>query len=121
MGKKPHFKYYKNKYQIALYDENETLCHLFDNPKEMAKALKGSAVYTDKYYSKLSRLHKSNKIRHRKRWYYIELIEVEDDKEQQLYERLCVGCPRERICHETCETCEEYEEELFKIENNINE
>lgn len=38
------------------------------------------------------------------------------DKLQELYERLCSGCPSARKCHETCENCEEFEEELQKLE-----
>lgn len=37
------------------------------------------------------------------------------DKLQELYERFCVGCPSAKKCHETCENCEEFEEELQKI------
>lgn len=48
-------------------------------------------------------------------------VREEIDKELELYERLCVGCPCERICHETCENCEEYEEELQKIEEQKKE
>lgn len=34
------------------------------------------------------------------------------DEEWEVYQRLCVGCPRERICHEECSHCDEYEEAL---------
>lgn len=43
------------------------------------------------------------------------------DKLQELYERLCSGCPSARVCHETCENCEEYEEELQKLEEQKKE
>lgn len=34
------------------------------------------------------------------------------NKEDWLYERLCVGCEREKWCHDNCEHCEEYEKLL---------
>lgn len=40
---------------------------------------------------------------------------------EQLYERLCVGCPSAKRCHESCENCDEFEEELYKIEFEIEE
>ena len=38
------------------------------------------------------------------------------NKEWEIYQRLCVGCERERYCHENCEVCEEYEEALEELE-----
>ena len=31
---------------------------------------------------------------------------------ETLYEKMCVGCPKEKICHDKCEHCDEYEEAL---------
>lgn len=38
------------------------------------------------------------------------------DKIQQLYERMCVGCEREKYCHEQCEHCEEFENTYKELE-----
>ena len=41
--------------------------------------------------------------------------------EERLYALLCKGCPQEKMCHDTCEYCEEYlkgEEELDKQKIN---
>ena len=75
-------KYYKNKYQIALYNEDETLCYLFDNVKQMTITLKGSTKHINEYQSRLSHFNKNsnNKIRHNNQWYYVEFIEVLEDE-----------------------------------------
>ena len=39
------------------------------------------------------------------------------DKEMEVYQRMCVGCERERYCHEQCEQCDEYIEELENAKN----
>lgn len=32
--------------------------------------------------------------------------------EEIIYARMCKSCPNAKKCHEECETCEEYEEEV---------
>ena len=32
---------------------------------------------------------------------------------QLVYQKMCSGCTSERKCHEECETCDEYEQELY--------
>ena len=39
------------------------------------------------------------------------------DFEELLYERLCKRCPNQRMCHDTCEYCEEYLEEEERHDN----
>lgn len=34
------------------------------------------------------------------------------DIEEELYARLCKYCPNQKMCHEECEHCEEYNEVL---------
>lgn len=34
------------------------------------------------------------------------------DMEWEVYQRMCIGCERERYCHEHCEHCDEYEDAL---------
>lgn len=49
------------------------------------------------------------------------------DLDYEVYQQLCVGCVRERYCHENCETCEGYNdlfialaaEEYFLYEHKI--
>lgn len=36
--------------------------------------------------------------------------------EEYLYSEMCEGCPHEKECHETCEYCDEYLEELDMLE-----
>ena len=43
-------------------------------------------------------------------------VRVMKNKEWEIYQRLCVGCERERYCHKHCEVCEEYEEALEELE-----
>lgn len=38
----------------------------------------------------------------------------EKDIEYKIYQLMCAGCEREHYCHNACETCEEYDEELEK-------
>ena len=38
------------------------------------------------------------------------------DLAMELYWHMCRECPNARKCHEECETCDEYEEELEKLE-----
>lgn len=40
------------------------------------------------------------------------------DDSLSLYERLCVGCEREKWCHDNCEHCEEYEKAL-EVEEDV--
>lgn len=35
--------------------------------------------------------------------------------EYKLYQLMCAGCEREHYCHNACETCDEYEEELARL------
>ena len=35
-----------------------------------------------------------------------------DCLEARVYKNLCAGCERERACHNNCEVCEEFEDEL---------
>lgn len=39
------------------------------------------------------------------------------DLEMEVYEELCVGCSDEKICHEECEYCVQFEERLEEKEN----
>lgn len=32
--------------------------------------------------------------------------------EEKVYEMMCAGCEREHYCHNACENCEEYEDEV---------
>ena len=41
---------------------------------------------------------------------------MEEDLEMKIYQMLCSNCPNARKCHEQCETCEEYDEEIRKVE-----
>ena len=41
------------------------------------------------------------------------------DLEWLIYRRLCVGCPYERACHINCTTCNEFEELLIEIEEEL--
>ena len=42
-------------------------------------------------------------------------FEKMDNDDLSLYERLCVGCEREKWCHENCEYCDAYEEALEEM------
>lgn len=37
-----------------------------------------------------------------------------EDTKFKIYQKLCCGCPNEKRCHEECEHCDEYYEELEK-------
>lgn len=37
--------------------------------------------------------------------------------EEMIYARLCRGCPNEKRCHDDCEYCDEYLEEIEKHDN----
>lgn len=39
-----------------------------------------------------------------------------EEKEMEIYQRLCNGCEYERYCHNNCETCEEYDDAIYRIE-----
>ena len=41
---------------------------------------------------------------------------MEEDLEFLIYQRICKGCPNERMCHEECEQCEKYYEMLEEAE-----
>lgn len=38
--------------------------------------------------------------------------------ENILYQRMCNGCPKEKECHDNCEHCDNYLNELEKENNN---
>lgn len=40
--------------------------------------------------------------------------------EQELYEKMCCGCPFEKRCHNEATTCEDFEKELEKNETKRN-
>lgn len=40
---------------------------------------------------------------------------MNEDLEYQLYKRLCSHCPNAKQCHEECETCETFDEELGEL------
>ena len=40
---------------------------------------------------------------------------MEEDIEYKLYKMMCSDCPNARYCHEACENCDEYEEELQRL------
>lgn len=40
------------------------------------------------------------------------------DIEMTLYMEMCRACPNSRKCHEECENCEDYDNELEKRRNN---
>jgi len=41
--------------------------------------------------------------------------------EEELYSRMCDGCENERRCHVYCENCDEYEDELNRMYEEIEE
>lgn len=43
---------------------------------------------------------------------------LEEELFEIVYKLKCKGCPYERNCHETCTTCEEFEEELERLKEN---
>ena len=43
----------------------------------------------------------------------------EKDLIYQLYRLMCSECPNARKCHEECGSCEEYEEELERLEREL--
>lgn len=40
---------------------------------------------------------------------------MKEDLEYELYKRMCGSCPNAKRCHEECENCDEYEEELERL------
>lgn len=40
----------------------------------------------------------------------------EKDLEYQLYKAMCSSCPNARKCHEECEPCDEFQDELERLE-----
>lgn len=40
---------------------------------------------------------------------------MEEDIEMMVYQMMCKDCPNARYCHEACENCEEYEEEIKRL------
>jgi len=40
----------------------------------------------------------------------------EESIEEMVYRYMCADCPSARRCHESCETCEEYEDEIQRLE-----
>jgi len=45
---------------------------------------------------------------------------MEEDIEMMVYQMLCKDCPNARRCHELCETCDEYEENLEELSKKEN-
>lgn len=43
---------------------------------------------------------------------------IKTNIESWLYDKMCIGCELERRCHINCEHCDEFEENLYCIENN---
>ena len=41
---------------------------------------------------------------------------MEEDIEMMVYRLMCSDCPNARRCHEECENCEEYEEEVERLQ-----
>ena len=39
-----------------------------------------------------------------------------EEAEEVIYNKLCRGCPKEKRCHDDCEHCEEYLEEVERYE-----
>lgn len=35
--------------------------------------------------------------------------------EDIVYEQMCAGCEREHYCHNACENCDEYEDEVNRL------
>ena len=35
--------------------------------------------------------------------------------EEKVYEYMCAGCEHEYFCHNACENCEEYEDEVDRL------
>lgn len=57
-------------------------------------------------------MHKNECFKTKKEYnkdWYKEYFEKEVDLEMAVYQKICVGCERERHCHEECESCEEYQ------------
>lgn len=50
-----------------------------------------------------------------------EYLEKDIDYDMIVYQKLCVGCPSERYCHENCGTCEQYDEDLKMLEEEDEE
>lgn len=44
----------------------------------------------------------------------------EEDIEMIIYQKLCKYCPNQKLCHDECETCVEYDETYWSAtgENN---
>ena len=45
---------------------------------------------------------------------------MNEDLEYQVYKRLCSHCPNQKRCHDECETCEQYDQELKGEQNGNN-
>ena len=45
---------------------------------------------------------------------------MEEDIEYKLYKMMCSDCPNAKKCHEECDTCEEYDEELESLKGEQN-
>lgn len=66
---------YRKKYIICIYDiETDALAYQFENAKEMAEKLNKTPLSV---YSKLNERRINRKFRINKKWYRIELLEVE--------------------------------------------
>lgn len=48
-----NYKLYKNRYLIALYDNNDIPCGVYDNPNQLAKALKRKPINVQSSINKI--------------------------------------------------------------------
>ena len=47
---------------------------------------------------------------------FIERGTIMNDIYYELYKRMCASCPNARKCHEECVECDEYQDELERLE-----
>lgn len=82
--KKGRTHFYLNKYIIALYDENDELYVVADNPRELLLELGAKPTFANinNIQNKLTRANKSKdkKIRHNDKWLKVYLIPFDDDE-----------------------------------------
>ena len=72
-------KYYKNKYNICVYDDQDILIYQFNNLYEMSKTTGKSVEWLR---SRLNPKRINMKFRHKKKWCHIHLIEIDTTKEE---------------------------------------
>ena len=66
-------KYYKDKYCIALYDEDGCLFRLFDNPYQMADFFETTPISC---FGMITERRINGKLRYKGKWYRKALIEI---------------------------------------------